>query len=123
MFGNNQLTEGKVLESLVPTQGLGALFGNFQNPQTLADDLARIANDAGFKSNSNVSDIKAAINDGELVMTTIPVASGGNHDVIIVGYNNEGYIAYNTDRQQGGDYTIIPEKEVNGIYKVGIKKK
>lgn len=111
-----------MLECLVSTQGLGALFGKFQNPQTLADDLAKIAKDAGFKSNSNVSDIKSAIDNGELVMTTIPVASGGNHDVIIVGYNNEGYIAYDTDRQQGGDYTIISEKEVNGIYKVGIKK-
>lgn len=123
VLGNNQLTESKVLEKLVATQGLGALLGQFQNVQTLADDLARIANDAGFRSTSYISDIKTAIDNGELVMTTIPVASGGNHDVIIVGYNSEGYIAYNTDRQQGGNYTIIPEKEINGIYKVGIKKK
>ena len=123
VLGNNQLTESKVLEKLVTTQGLGALLGQFQNVQTLADDLARIANDAGFRSTSYISDIKTAIDNGELVMTTIPVASGGNHDVIIVGYNSEGYIAYNTDRQQGGNYTIIPEKEINGIYKVGIKKK
>ena len=123
VLGNNQLTESKVLEKLVTTQGLGALLGQFQNVQTLADDLARIAKDAGFRSTSYISDIKTAIDNGELVMTTIPVASGGNHDVIIVGYNSEGYIAYNTDRQQGGNYTIIPEKEINGIYKVGIKKK
>lgn len=44
------------------------------------------------------------------------------HDLVIVGYNDDGYIAYDTDKK-AGDYIIVPEEDVNGLYKVGIKKK
>ena len=75
VLDNTTLTEGKVLGKLVHTQGLGVMFGEFRNPQMLSEDLANIAKDAGFESSPYVSNIKNAIDNGEMVMTTIPVIS------------------------------------------------
>ena len=122
VFGNNSLSEGDVLLNLFKSEGFGTLNGNFSDVSKLADDLANIANDAGLYGHPDVTSIKGAIDNGELVMTTIPVDTGGNHDVVVVGYNDDGYIVYDTDIKVG-DYRIVPEDDINALYKVGIKKK
>ena len=110
MMGNNSVSEGSVLLSLAKSEGWDVVLGDFSDKEKLAKDLVDIANDAGLQGRSDVTDIKDAVNNGEVVMTTTPVDTGGNHDIVIVGYNDDGYIAYDTDKKAG-------------LYKVGIKKK
>ena len=112
VFGNNSLSEGDVLLNLFKSEGLGTLTGNFSDVSKLADDLANIANDAGLYGHPDVTSIKGEIDNGELVMTTIPVDTGGNHDVVVDGYNDDGYIVYDTDIKVG-DYRIVPEDDIN----------
>ena len=122
IMGNNSVSEGSVLLSLAKSEGWDVVLGDFSDKEKLAKDLVDIANDAGLQGRYDVTDIKDAVNNGEVVMTTTPVDTGGNHDIVIVGYNDDGYIAYDTDKK-AGDYIIVPEEDVNGLYKVGIKKK
>lgn len=120
LFGNKEITEGKVLETLVKKYGMGALVGSFTNIPQLAEDLASIARQGGLSSESHVNDIKDAVNHGEVVLTPIAVRENEYHNIVIVGYNESGYIAYDTDKN--GDYISVPEDSVNGMYQVGIKK-
>ena len=122
IMGKKSVSEGSVLLSLAKSEGWDVVLGDFSDKEKLAKDLVDIANDAGLQGRSDVTDIKDAVNNGEVVMTTTPVDTGGNHDIVIVGYNDDGYIAYDTDKK-AGDYIIVPEEDVNGLYKVGIKKK
>lgn len=83
------------------------------------DILINIANSNGLQAEIT-NNIKESVDAGTVVMTTKSTESG-NHDIIIVGYNDKGYIAHDTDKS-AGYYINIPETEVNSLYKVGIKK-
>ena len=64
-------------------------------------------------------------------MTDYLVSSGVNeqtgkpyndyHDVVIVGYNDDGFIVYDTDIS-AGNYKVYPVDELGELYSVGIKK-
>ena len=75
----------------------------------------------GLTAYDNVTDINAAIDDGQVVLTDINTNGDYTHDIIIVGYNDLGYIGYDTDNN-AGYYTIISSDKIHGTYKVGLKK-
>lgn len=118
LFNINGVTESTVALSLVQGMGFDALNGEYST-EKLVDTLINTANSNGLQAKI-VDDIKEAINDGAVVMTTKPTEDG-NHDIIIVGYNDKGYIAYDTDKS-AGYYVNIPESEVNSLYNISIKK-
>lgn len=118
LFGVTSITESSVAFSLIQSMGFCVLNGDYST-EKLVDTLINTANSNGLQAKI-VDDIKEAINDGAVVMTTKPTEDG-NHDIIIVGYNNNGYIAYDTNKS-AGYYINIPETEVNSLYKVSIKK-
>ena len=125
LFGISELNEGKALMELSIMRGRTSLDGGFSSKliDSLGSDIAKIFNDYGLNActiDNTTEHVKGAIDDGRGVMTTIPTKDG-NHDIIIVGYNHNGYIVYDTDKT-AGYYKNIPESDVNAIYMIGIKK-
>ena len=119
LFNISDVTEAKVVLSLLKTMGRKTIIGEFASKEKLEENLIKIAN--SYKLNAErIENIKEAIDSKAVVMTTEAVEAG-SHDIIIVGYNKNGYIAYDTDRT-AGVYINIPESAVNRMYCIGIKK-
>ena len=134
---NHSITESSVLTALAKTFGLRVMFGSFKTSDSdldtnkLCNTLTKHANSNGLQATSNITDFSTAINEGYLIMTDYLVSSGIDvktgipykdyHDVVVVGYNNEGYIIYDTDRT-AGCYKLYPRNKIGNLYSIGIKK-
>ena len=87
------------------------------NPQL----ISYIAEKSGFFSvQSNVTNIEKAIDDGLVVLSAIDMGDY-YHDIVIVGYTDDGnceyYIYYDTS---DGNYKLIDRSDVT-MYYIGLK--
>lgn len=105
------------------------LNGNFS--ASTEDELVSALNEAivdassenGLHADPYIIDIETALDWGLIVVTDIYVESESfSHSVTIIGYNDDGYIAYNTDVRYRC-YTIITSEQIKGTYCVGLRKK
>lgn len=123
LLGRN-IPEGETLLFLIKSESstisLAKIVDGCYNSEMIANDIKSIFCNNGLKA-KDITDIKGAIDDGCVVMTVEKISERNNHDVIIVGYNSDGYIAYDTDRN-AGHYTIIREEQINSIYIIGVSK-
>ncbi len=90
------------------------------NTDRISGEIIDVFNDHNMNSHE-VTNIKDAIDNGEVVMAVEKITDDINHSIVIVGYNSDGYIAYDTD-STAGFYTIVTEEQLNPVYTIGIKK-
>ena len=137
VLDNTQITEGTTLVALIKEFGFNVIYGDFStnNCDFDSDKLTKTLSDhavsCGLHATSNVLDFKSAVNEGCLIMTDYLVSSyldektgklhKNYHDVVIVGYNDEGLIIYDTDIS-AGNYKVYPADKLGELYSVGIKK-
>lgn len=118
VFGITDLKEGDIMLSLYRDGNKSFLSGSY-NSETISDNLCDIATKAGLHVDNSVTDYKSAIDAGEVIITTIEQSEGNNHNIVIVGYDDEHYIAYDTI---SGSYVTVSEEYIGNAYNIGVKK-
>lgn len=125
VFGG-EIPEGKFMMGYIEHSpnfktALEGITSGLYYEKTIESTIVSIAEENGFSVTQGISDIKDAINDGQIVLTNINDGEKNTHDIVIVGYNGNGYIGYDTDRD-AGFYRQISSEEIKGTYTVGLKK-
>lgn len=125
VFGG-EIPEGKFMMGYIEHSpnfktALEGITSGLYYEKTIESTIVSIAEENGFSVTQGISDIKDAINDGQIVLTNINDGEKNTHDIVIVGYNENGYIGYDTDRD-AGFYRQISSEEIKGTYTVGLKK-
>ena len=121
LFTQKEINEGEIIMLFLKNDNSMDIINGFFNVNTISGDIIDVARSLGLTAYDNVTDINAAIDDGQVVLTDINTNGDYTHDIIIVGYNDLGYIGYDTDIN-AGYYTIISSDKIHGTYKVGLKK-
>lgn len=125
VFGG-EIPEGKFMMGYIEHSpnfktALEGITSGLYYEKTIESTIVSIAEENGFSVTQGISDIKDAINDGQIVLTNINDGEKNTHDIVIVGYNENGYFGYDTDRD-AGFYRQISSEEIKGTYTVGLKK-